>query len=698
MSEVGQQTPASPEQEHPTPVLPASSEPSESWLRELRELAVRLALGGYTLADASGVLEGRQKAELGAVRAYYQRRRLRLEALRSEASAQLSTKQALQDEQEALAGAEIAARDEQRELEQRKLRLEARLVQRRRATAANRLVTTAKEYAASLQESVDLLLRSRFSAALNRFMVEKQADEINRPELERSKSILTGELDRLDAPLKEAAERVSALRRLGITKTISGFLIWVAYIAFAAIGFAISYLLQPRMPKAGDDPSRVFASLATILMQSFATTSPVVRLLYSIFAICAAAIAFCAFVFVVDHLIQRFDRTWRPRYGKGRGRRRRAANPIPSPAIDRSAFTQMLAAIPYAVLAAVIFLVFAADPGMVQPGSAKLGPAAGWATTYVGTIYALLATAAGIVYVLYIVLPRSAPLPASGSPGVAAGILLKTHWEMAAILALLLAGLVIVALSSATPAASDVAWGVLAVAMTACCLSLAHGVVYHGQFVDLDRLERDRARLRIAMEGLDKRPLLELEDFLDERVLNQDLRVLARDQRDAAQLEGLAHLVAGAYEAGEPGEYFLRLWQRLRSPRRPLRLRRSAAEPSALPLDFEAAPEESSELLSVLGKLAESQARLESVKAALAKAREETVKIPTLRVSLSGMEVQLRELEQEEIESILRCEHRHLGEKLEFRAAFGLGERVEPILRPGEPPTRVAEPSGPPPN
>jgi hypothetical protein len=684
VSDIEQQTAADAERDSP-PLVPAGSgQRDEGWLAELRELAVRLALGGYTLADAAGLLERRQNAEVGAVKAHFQRLRLRLEARRSETDVQLAARRALAAEQEALAADESGARDEVRMLEQRKLRLEAQLAQRRRAAAANRLVTTAKDYAASVQASADLLLRSRFSAALNRFMLEREADEINRPELERSKSILAGELDRLDAPLTEAAERVSALRRLGITKTISGFLIWVAYIAFAAIGLAISYLLQSRMPEAGDDPSRVFASLAAILLESFATTRPLLRLVYSTFAIAAAALGFCAFVFAVDRLIQLFDRSWRPRQARGRGRQRHTTSPIPSPSIDRSAFTQLLAAIPYAALAAVIFLVFAADSATVRSGTAQLSPAAGWATTYVGTVYALLATAAGIVYVIYIVLPRSRHVPPVEAPVSRAGALLKSHWEMAAVLALLLAGPVVVALAPSAPEASDLAWGVLAIAMTACCLALAHGVVYHGQFVDLDRLERDRARLRVEIEGLDKRPLLELDDFLDHRGLNEDLRVLARDQRDAAQLEGWAHLVAGAYEGGEPGEYFLRLWQRLRAPRWRLRLRRVGASPTALPFDFAAAPEESGELLTTIGELSESQVRLESLKAALAKARAAAEEIPSLSASLAALEVQLRALEQEETESVLRCEHRHLGEKLEFRAAFGLGERVEPILRPSE--------------
>ncbi len=328
---------------------------------------------------------------------------------------------------------------------------------------------------------------------------ERVVDEYKNAEVDAQKRI-----DDVDDELSRARGRIEPLVKKGVSRTVAGFLLWSGYLSFAAIGSAFAILFHDTGEKQSG-LSHVLGIARALLLAFPIHWPPAVRLILGILSIVVGLAAFCGLVVILDRTLQGFDRGW------SADARRKARNakerpeaqprfvvrpPGAATEIRRSAYVQLVASAPYILITAVITLFAAAAVPAVTGGPTSGDAAAATtATTFIGTVLALLVTASLVMYVLK-VLDRRERLDESGDQ--TAKRRWTDGWEFLVVPVLL----VITILCATFRDWRFSIWGPVMLVMLFSCLAVAYGVIYSGMYKDITVLERRKRHFVEEFEGL----------------------------------------------------------------------------------------------------------------------------------------------------------------------------------------------------
>jgi hypothetical protein len=681
--------------ESSSPELPGLTEPF------LKDLAVRLSLAGYSLDESLQLLKSHQTAGLDLLTEQQEReaRKLREEVEALEEKIQVAEHE-VRNRQD-LAGAQTGLALKAVELQERRTRLESQIRQKRRQRQASAIEQEAARRADRARAEVLERLSIQLEIGRKIFEVEEQCWKVNQPENERRKKLLEEELIRLDADLTECRKRVEKLKNSGITRTVSGFLIWAGYLGFAAAGSAISYMLADRFPRKGSDPWMALTGVTAFLRQLRADHGSLVALLAPIgFLLCLLAV-FVGCIWLTDFLLRLFDRRW----ARGKMSRKSAKkesfesssplSPIAQilnvkmPMVERASFIQLLASVPYVFAAGAAFLLLSvAGASLSQQNSAD--PAAGLVPGYIGGVYALLATSVFILYILNVLQPRVDRL-ANKTATPTIRNLLAMHWELVVLLACLVLALAAVAFAPHGPIFTQACWGSLAIAMTLAGMGLAYGLIYSGQFRDLAWADRRRGEAKLEADSLSLGPTIELGGLYDADTLKERLDA-AREEADDFELVRSLHATMLSY-AEDPAQWsgFLSMWldviggksrQNKKKFSDELRQLAMAAAPA---VDFEAAPAESEEVFQIDLDLLTNQAEVKRLEQAAGDTKAVEEALQRERNLLRDLLRSEREAQAALTAAKASLTLQQAREEMVFRAAFGVGEKVAFLLPPTPP-------------
>jgi hypothetical protein len=667
----------------------------------LREQAVRLALAGYSLEEALHHLFGLQQVNQQQLAQQAEQRRSGVVEQQTGLQKRLEQAQDAQKSAKELLERRQALEAERRKLQARVARLGAIIQSKRRQGRAAAIANQAMRRIERARREPEERLEVEFDIRRKLFQIEEACWQVNKSEYERRTQILQEEIARIDNELEAQKGRIEKLKAQGITRTVSGFLVWAGYLGFAATGSAISYVLYKRIPGKGGSPSEAVGRFIARLEQFGATLGPLGEALIPILFLLLLLLSFGCVIWGCDYALKKFDSRWTGGLKKLKKRPERqtsertvAASPLAQffqlPFIERSSFVQLLASLPYLFAAGVLFFLMSGSgspaTGETQDLVQSLAP------NYIGAVYSLLATAASILYALYVVLPRM-ERAANRSPEDKNFSLVKTNWELVTLLCALIVALAIAALAPDSTAPGDiysrVTWGSIAIAMTLSSMGLAYGLIFTGHFKDVEKGERMRRQVRTAIESFGARPTIEIGGLLDVDAVRDHLD-------DMHEEEESFEFIRTVYEttiafSDEPGDFssFLDLWLKTVEPRGKVRnpftrskLVASLRTSDLDTLDFEHAPDESLEIHDLNLELLQNEAELRRI----------DQELPALQASGSSLQEEQRALEQlqaaERADQVQReSRARALGvrqrqEELIFRAAFGLGQRFRPSGTP----------------
>lgn len=151
-----------------------------------------------------------------------------------------------------------------------------------------------------VRSAEDRLTEEAKAAKLEQHDVWKKQSE----EIDRRVQILGERLRELDERLKEARDRAAPLIRRNITRTVAGFLLWVGYGSFAAIGSTIALLL-PTLSNDKAPLAHILGAVRSTVAGFPSDWSIGVVFVVSLIVFFIGAVLFGAFVVGVDWLLQR---------------------------------------------------------------------------------------------------------------------------------------------------------------------------------------------------------------------------------------------------------------------------------------------------------------------------------------------------------------------------------------------------------
>jgi hypothetical protein len=492
-------------------------------------------------------------------------------------------------------------------------------------------------------------------------------------EFERRAKAFEQHVVELDERLKEAQERAKPLIERNITRTVAGFLLWVGYGSFAAIGSTIALLLPPinnqKAPLA-----QILGAVRSAVAGFPSSWSIAWVFVVSLMFFFVGVVLFGGFVWGLDRLLQRFDNEWR-REARRKPRGNTKGSPgnqaldaqlsATIPEVRRSSYVQMIAALPYVVITGAITCLLAASSHTLTAGTpaeqANAVPES-IVATYIGTVLALLMTSSFVMYVLKILDRRSEAV--SGLTERRASW--KTGWEF-----FVLPFVVVGALIYATAQTKlEQAWGPIAIFMLLSCLATAYGVVYRGIFYDIVRLERERDKYLRAIGEARSVTEPDLEETFAITEAREELRRAKedRDRIDVLQYPGLVN---------EHGPFLHRVFGRRPAPPK---------VPFDLDLTFvteeEAAKNETERIRALNAEASDTEQTLVRVSASLI-----GVEIPLLVGQKADVETKRLQAEADR-DALEFQRHRATWElnsqienmTIDLRAAYDIAKKVEPAV------------------
>jgi hypothetical protein len=579
-----------------------------------------------------------------------------------------------------------------------------------------------------------------FALAKKIYELKQQQYELNRPEFERVAEDAESEKKGVEAQLHEIRARLQRFQRLGVSRTTAGFLVHAGYASFAAVGALIAGFFNKR--QAGVDfLSRIIAGVQSMIGLSeggWAIWPPLFNLVL--------LIAFGIFVvtlitFVMNRLISKLDVNWmrRPaRERQGDEKRgfvdllknfttwvgsffqreqdkqqssRNRSNKDDGASLDRKAFVQLLAHMPFIIGAALVFFFFAAlSLGANGQTGAAFGPLE-ISSTYIGVIFLTLTTSSAILYVTNVIEPRwqrkqtppqfapsedegstasdqvGTPLPTNDERYGFIEIL-KLNWEFVVLVIALVFSLVMTSFLPMGDPYNEWALGSVAIFMSLASLGLAYGLVQRGLFKDFDVLERKRQDYRKQADSCNQLPRIEgvfenfdskeiSERFRDSRLTQRkidDLRVLyqlnqifGRDFSDDAHLEEfLAQFISS--------EISLKGMKRPTGTIDPLDGRFPVSEEK-----LEAFYAQKERLTQVGTQIAANREELEKMRSHAEKLNAD---LDRLQEQLLDQELGIIELKREFSDRRQQLEINHKKEILLLKSAYRIGNAAYRLIRP----------------
>jgi hypothetical protein len=534
---------------------------------EIRELAVRLALAGYDIEHGLRQMEDLRRLKLEAVE---EQHRIRTELLHKWIVRLEDDIRQHRDQLNELKTRETSLRDARFDLD-----VAIQILQLKKATALlgmrlKRLERERQFFVEEesrlkgkhdrLQEQIDGRKEKELQEATNLHAKLLEMWETDKDELQRRADVLKGEEGRITDDLAEVEKKVKSLREVGITRTIAGFLIWVGYTAFAAVGSVIGGLLQRRQsdPKAADIVGnfvRGFAALFGLKPGGALLWWPFVEVVLFVLVVLSAVMGLAS---LLDWRLKKFDPKWRKAAGRKDKRRGGALSTsrwqdiisflTPGATgrfslfgrdINRNDYVQLLAATPYLLLAAIlVFLISALGLTEAFSGPGQSGSAAATLTTAsIGAVITLLSTSACLLYATKVIEPRWNRFIREDQSKVGFWKYLRINWEFAVIMLSLIAAIWLVSFSPLGDPYDYRTWGLVAHFMALASMGLAYGLMYRGIFKDYDALYKKRQEYVSRIEEYILKPTLD--DVFEESEPDDLDESLSRYRKALEYLDGL---------------------------------------------------------------------------------------------------------------------------------------------------------------
>lgn len=575
--------------------------------QELKEQAIRLALAGHPLETAVGYLQAIHQEKQKAVQLTLAQRKAEILGQEARVQGRVDQVAAAQRSVQGLREDKEALEDQKRSLQAEITKLEACIRAKRRQGRADAIVKEATRRIERAREEPKQRLETELAFRQKVFDIEEKCWNLNKTEYDRRAEILKEELDRTEQDLAGAKERAEQLKRISVTRTVAGFLVWAGYLGFAATGSAVSYVLYKRIPK-GNSPSEGIGHFLAGLSELGEPFGPLGKLAAPFLFLLLLLALFAGIIWACDQALKRFDGRWTRRLKRSsrQSQRRQTESRVEAtppltqffqlPFIERASFIQLLASLPYLFAAGVLFFLISTP----APLSTSEDALQSLAPNYIGAVYSLLATAAFLLYALYIVLPRmNRALGENHKPS-----LVKTNWELVALLSILILALAIAALAPNSQVPGDVysrvTWGGIAIAMTLSSMGLAYGLIFIGLFKDVEKYERLRRQIRTAIESFSVRPIIEVGSLIDLDAVQEHFADLQEEGETFEFIRSIYDTTVAFSTDPEDFSTFLDLWLKAVEPKGTAKqlfsrskLRDSLQATATEGLDFEHAPEES---------------------------------------------------------------------------------------------------------
>lgn len=373
--------------------------------------------------------------------------------------------------------------------------------------------------------------------------VARARRDLNQEEYQRRAELLASY--RADAQVRftEQETLIRNLRKLGVTRTISGFLVYVGYLSFPIFGWFLGTVLEAihQPPKAPE-----LAGLLGVFMIALKSAIGRIGLMWGLLGALVVPLAllgvFVGILYLTDVLLRRFDARWSrstPATQKSQRGEESILGWLSSriQTAQRTDYTQLIAKLPvfYAIATLVmIFAVLVAGSGLPGSQMAALNvsgsASAPWQTvvyTSFGTVMCIVLAGFTALYATRLIEPRYRKLLLTE---------LVTWRQTAAVnVEILVVAIAIVLVTAGSEIASHSsmkmnAWspgstaGILAFAF-AVAFSVAYGLMFRGAFRDYDVLQ---AELRMYDRELQRYVSFPVIEDIDEQVtrFKNDLRSL----------------------------------------------------------------------------------------------------------------------------------------------------------------------------
>jgi hypothetical protein len=436
-----------------------------------------------------------------------------------------------------------------------------------------------------------------FALAEKVYELKQRQWQLNQTEFKRIADDADAEKKNVEKHLEEVRGRLNRFQQLGVSRTTAGFLVHAGYASFAAVGALIAGFFHQRQGSGGDFLSRIIGGIRNLIGLSEGGWAVWPSLFNLVLLIGFGILVVTATTVIMNWLIGKLDSNW-PR-GSARGRRSEQSRSIADlfkrvtarlgslfqknnqdtqqssrnrsakqdePQLDRRAFVQLLAHMPYVIGAALVFF-FLASLGLSnngQPAGTAIAPLE-ISSTYIGVIFLTLTTSVAILYVTNVIEPRwlryenrqqfakaqseSAPAQGQGDTQVppkdqnGLSQILKLNWEFLVLVAVLIASLALAAFLPIDPRFNSWALGSVAIFMSLSSLGLAYGLVQRGLFKDFDVLEGKRQVYRKQSDYYNQYPKIEgVFDSFDNKEVGERFRESRLTQHKLDELRMLSEL------------------------------------------------------------------------------------------------------------------------------------------------------------
>lgn len=332
-------------------------------------------------------------------------------------------------------------------------------------------------------------------------------------EQERARRIayLERERERAERDTAAAEQKLQNIHDRHVTRTVSGFLLWVGYGSAAATGTVTAVLLSDKK-----DPSAPLADAlrglrAFMLTMSPAPSGPVAVILIGALLLATLAVL-GAVIVLTDFIISRFDKQWR-----GPSGRTLRGSPLRPPDITRASYVQLLAAFPYVFVIGLVATVFAAGKASASSPDLMASLFPSLVNTFIGTVLALVSASVFLMYAVKRIESRADGESANW----------RRAWEFFVLPFVLIIALVTSTLSTVP---SRHVWGSWAAFMLLSSVTLAYGVIYHGLFKDVDKLRWIARRFEDEIRNLTAPPMMPAPDRHETAQARAIAREFARER------------------------------------------------------------------------------------------------------------------------------------------------------------------------
>jgi len=513
---------------------PISVTPTFLTPAEIQDLAVRLAMSGVPLADGLLTFEQARKTKLDALEEEYTvKKAILAHKITGLNELMADYKKQLDDLREAKADLKnskfkIDVAIQTLHLKMATIRLEARVkqleVERHFFDDESRKLSEKEQLIRQqiIQEKENEL---QFAQQLHSSLLEVwHTDEA---ELNRRAALLKDEQQKTEESLEPVTQKIKHLRDIGITRTTAGFLLWVGYTTFAGVGSLIGTLLQQRQknPSEADllgNFIRGFAEFFGLSQKASFSWSPFLKM---VSFIVVALLVVVTITILCDLLLRKFSSRWKRSYFQNGGRTRAGGSArswkefiglltsgsdrlsLFTGRIARSDYVQLLAVIPYIVLAAVLLFLFSALGLTIPIPKTPASLAATITSASIGAVFTLLSTSACLLYATKVIEPRwNRSVSASATPRRWA--YLQANWELAVLMIVMIAVVLVLTFLPLTDRNNYWTWGLIVLFMTIGSIGLAYGLIYRGIFRDYDYLVRKRDDYLLKIEEQVLKPTL----------------------------------------------------------------------------------------------------------------------------------------------------------------------------------------------